>query len=530
MWRALTTLWRPPTARRPRSPRPRWRLDRLEDRAVPAGNVLADLVGTTLTLVGDDSDNSVRLLPGGQPNEVVVRGVGTTVNGAAEQVFAGVESLVAHLLGGDDALVADGVTISSPAFSQVFVDGNAGDDRIELVGTAVHAAQAVDVQVYGERVSEGFASGTSGNDTIRILGSSLTAGAFVSVRLVGETNDGGVVTGGNDEITVADSAVVASDGFFHGVAVEIYGEINTTLGGRTGTIGGGNDRITVRDTDFVASSEATGFSFQNTAAVTIVGDANDVQAFDPETSAGADAAGSIGGGNDRIDVTNAVVAVRGGNFGTSQATLTVVGDRNFVSGFPGATATAGIGGGNDEITIAGSAVSASGAPSNGAVVEVRGEDVQVLAPVGGGTTSTVGGGNDRIGVTDVAVTADGPSADLAALVVRGEQVVAFGPGVSSVGGGNDVVTVRAVGVAGSAADDFAAVDVDTGSGNDRLEIADSAARFFTVKLGDGADRLTFRGNAIGSEASLDGGPGFDRLTARDNTGLVVSFGFEQVDA
>src|SRR4051812_26821319 len=79
-------------------------LEALEDRCVPAGNVLADQVGAALTLVGDDLANAVRVLPGARPGEVVVVGDGTTVNGAARQTFTGVEDLFVLLQGGDDAL------------------------------------------------------------------------------------------------------------------------------------------------------------------------------------------------------------------------------------------------------------------------------------------------------------------------------------------------------------------------------------------------------------------------------------------
>ena len=107
---------------------------------MPAGNVLAEQVGPTLTLIGDDVNNQIRVLPGSQPNEVVVHGDGTTVNGSTTpQVFTGVENLFGHMLKGNDSLQLIGVNISSPGFSQVFVDGNAGSDRIELINTTIHA-------------------------------------------------------------------------------------------------------------------------------------------------------------------------------------------------------------------------------------------------------------------------------------------------------------------------------------------------------------------------------------------------------
>src|SRR5206468_5250440 len=124
--------------------------------------------------------NNIQLYSGSQPGEVVVHGVNTTVHGADQQVFEGVENLFADFGGGDDWLKADNLTLSAedpgggmPAFSTVFVDGNAGDDRIELLNTTIHAGGliggAIDVQIYGERMTAASAP-TTGNDTIRLTG------------------------------------------------------------------------------------------------------------------------------------------------------------------------------------------------------------------------------------------------------------------------------------------------------------------------------------------------------------------------
>jgi hypothetical protein len=121
-------------------------LERLEDRVTPAGNVLASQAGTTLTLTGDELDNSVLLLPGGAPNEIVVQGVGTTVNGSSDpQTFTGLENVIANMNGGNDQLTADGIVISGGLVNNQFiVDGGAGDDRIELLNSTIHSCGAVD--------------------------------------------------------------------------------------------------------------------------------------------------------------------------------------------------------------------------------------------------------------------------------------------------------------------------------------------------------------------------------------------------
>ena len=514
-----------------RRPASRWRLEMmcLEDRSVPAGNVLAEQVGATLTLFGDDLSNNIRVLPGSQPNEVVVHGDGTTVNGSATpQTFTGVENLFGHMLKGNDSLQLIGVNISSPGFSQVFVDGNAGSDRIELINTTIHAVDSVDLQIYGDRVVGEFDSGAAGNDTIRILGSSLTSNAFVFVRIVGETNDGGVVTGGNDEITIANSDLIAEGGFFHVVVVEIFGDMNTTFGGQTSTIGGGNDRISFSDTTILASSEQFNSSFQNAISVLIVGDFNNVTSFELGTGRGVNAAGTIGGGNDTISLTNTSISVRGTSFGPAQTALRIEGDVNFVShGDSGATATASIGGGNDTIRILDGAVSTTGGQSNGSFVDIVGESLFVWGLDGATTNSIIGGGNDRIDVVNTPIFGGQPGGS--SLVIFGEVIDAVGPVNNIVGGGNDRINVLNLPLPSGAPNDSLGIFLDSGIGNDRVEISNTAARFFFVNLGDGDDRLKFNSNAIGEEASLDGGLGFDSLSALDNTGLLIHFAFEDAD-
>ena len=93
--------------------------------------------------------------------------------------------------------------------------------------------------------------------------------------------------------------------------------------------------------------------------------------------------------------------------------------------------------------------------------------------------------------------------DVALLFIRGEAATVFFA-TSVVGGGNDRVTLSNVQFAVGAIDDFNGFIIDTGSGNDRLEITDSAAGVYIVNLGDGDDRLTFTNNFIGNEFHRDG--------------------------
>lgn len=528
MLRVLVRLIRSRGGRRPR-PRPgRPRLECLEDRAVPAGNVLATQAGAAITLVGDDLGNAVQLRTGGLPGEVVVLGVNTTVNGARQQVFTGVARIDADLRGGDDRFKADGLALAAAAGASLVVDGGPGDDRIELTDTSVRAdggpTGGAIVQVYGERVGPGSPP-TTGNDTIRLTGTTVASdgpfsnSAFLGVY--GERNEGGTVTGGNDTIAVTDTVITAGRSLSENdvASLEVYGDYNAGTGKQASTIGGGDDTITVSGTTVVSGGDSADF-----ASLTIYGDLNAASGDAP----GGTTAATIGGGNDTITVTDSAVSATGGGF-ADVANLTIFGDRNSAVGyFPGTTTAATVGGGDDTIRVAGTAVGAVG----GLIVTTAGVDITgdysnvFNSPAG--TTAVVGGGNDAIAVTGASVSVTGPEGgfNFAGLSVTGENTADPGStGGGVVGGGGDEVALRGVSVTG----DIAVTVIDTGIGDDRLSVTDSAPAFFFAALGDGDDEVKLNANTFTS-ASLDGGPGHDRLSAHDNTGTLVWVDFEEVNA
>ncbi len=128
--------------------------ERCESREVFAGNVVASLVGTTLTVTGDGAANSVLIT---KPNAttVTVTGLATNVNGlAAPANFTGVVNLSVNTSAGDDSLVIarDLVTannilnafdlidysfastpdIGTAMFGNVTIQGGNGTDQILL--------------------------------------------------------------------------------------------------------------------------------------------------------------------------------------------------------------------------------------------------------------------------------------------------------------------------------------------------------------------------------------------------------------
>ncbi|MBO0697245.1 MAG: hypothetical protein J2P46_02515 [Zavarzinella sp.] len=97
--------------RHPLSRVARLRLEVLEGREVPAGNVTASLVGGRLTITGDDQDNVIQsLLVTGTAVTVTPDG-STSVNGqtagTAVTLPGAATSLTANLLGGNDSLAID---------------------------------------------------------------------------------------------------------------------------------------------------------------------------------------------------------------------------------------------------------------------------------------------------------------------------------------------------------------------------------------------------------------------------------------
>jgi hypothetical protein len=524
MLRTLGSLMHRRDDRR-RRPDP-WRalLERLEDRAVPAGNVIAAQFGTTLELFGDELGNVIQLRSGETPGEVTVRGVNTTVNGTGDEaVFEGVTHIEADLGAGDDWLKTTDLTLTDRAGSDIVVNGGAGDDRIELFNTTVHATGSPTggafVRIFGETMTAASVP-TTGNDTIRLSGTSIISDGLFNnsayMTIYGDFNEGGQVTGGNDRIVVTDTVISATGGSSGNQAfMAIYGDFNAATGNATSTIGQGDDTISVNNTRITAVGS------NNFASATIYGDFNAASG----TIHGAATTATIGEGNDAISVTGTTVATSGvGN--VDSTAVTIFGDHNTVTGFFADTATTGtIGGGNDAISVTGTTVSAAGAiGENSAVVDITGDYSNVFNNPAG-AAATVGGGNDSISVKDDTIAVTGPdfAFNFAGLSITGENT--FDPGSTGtgvVGVGNDQVALRQTALTGP----FPVVQVDTGIGNDRLDVTDSTFVALFAALGDGDDTVTFNSNTF-EFAVLDGGPGYDRLRATGNSGQLFSSGFEE---
>jgi hypothetical protein len=328
----------------------------------------------------------------------------------------------------------------------------------------------------------------AGDDRVEVKNTTIhSTQAFGSnagiVTIIGESASGGTPSTGNDIIDVADTTIIAVGGSSSQAELQIYGE---EVNG--GQVTGGNDRISVTNTVI----SATDGVFQDSVFVLIYGDL----LF----------GGTVGGGNDTISVANTTVSATGGAF-QNFAFVDVYGDRS-----SGAGTT--VGGGNDSISVDNLDVTAANSPSfDLAFVRLTGD-----FSVGG----QIGGGRDRIGLSNarIAVTG-GTSSDDASVQLFGEQTSGV-PG-TAIGEGDDIVRMGDVRVEGS----FSEVFVDTGIGDDFLEVANSSFGRFDALLGMGNDEAKFTNNNFVS-AHLDGGLlEFDRLIAQNNRGFLSHSNFEE---
>jgi hypothetical protein len=451
-------------------------VESLERRTLLSGNVLATQSGNQLDLLGDELGNEIMVRSGNDPTEIIVQSMDqTTVNGTTDPVvFEGVTSINANMRGGDDWFKATDLTVNPDGGNGFTVDGGWGDDRIEFKSTTVEGGPGNGITVYGE----------------------------LNLAFLEPNNDPNT---GNDTITFTDTTFAGNSGG----AIQIFGEFTTG-----GEITGGNDTISLTNT-VVAGAGETDFGAGD---ITIYG----------EYLFGIDTDISVGGGNDAISITNTTVG--GASQGVGFANLQVYGDYSFVADLgPSAPVVRSVvGGGNDSVLVDNVDAAGVGQRSSGALLRVTGDvtENQSSNPLSG---AEVAGGNDDITLTDVLVASDTSSeSSLSRIEVFGESQPVYPqptPGFSRVGQGNDRVTLRNV----NASADFSTVTIDTALGDDTLDVLNSSFGEFNASLGTGNDYAKLNNDNIFGSAHVDGGPGYDVLSAHNNDGLLTFSNFEQVN-
>jgi hypothetical protein len=363
---------------------------------------------------------------------------------------------------------ADDIAISAGNVG-TFVDGGAGDDTIDVSGTA---------NIVGDVI------GGAGVDAVTIaggaVGGSVDLGAGADVVAVNAGRIGGDVNGG-----AGDDTIGLAGGSVQGSA----------------TGGAGNDEITVSGTAIVSQSVDGGDgddTIDVSGTATVAGDVIGGAGVDAVTIAG----GAIGGSVD-LGAGADVVAVNAGtiggdvNGGADDDTIGLAG------GTVQGSATGGAG--NDEITVSGTAV------VNQSVAGGDGDD-QIVVSAGTIAGSVLG--NDGIDQVTIGGGAIGGSVDLGA----GADTVAINAGTitGDVDGGDDD---DAIGLAGGSVHG----SVTGGIGNDVISVAGTAVVDQSVAGGAGNDQIGVSGGTIAG--SVLGNGGLDTVTISGGTiGGAVDLG------
>lgn len=187
------------------------RSEKLENRALLAGNVTAQMVGTSAFVTGDDAANSVEVLV--ESGNVIVRGQdGTTINGSDQDFILASGSigtdLVVSMHGGNDTFIVNGVTVGRSAT----LVGGSGNDELALTNGSVIGGDLVmhgqgdddslavldsdvgrDVSIYGEH----------GNDLLMLDDANLGRNLFM------------VGASGADDLVI-DGSIIGNDARLHG--------------------------------------------------------------------------------------------------------------------------------------------------------------------------------------------------------------------------------------------------------------------------------------------------------------------------
>lgn len=132
----------------------------LESRNLLAGNIIGNLIGTTLALGGDAADNQLHVTEVA-PNQIQVTGLtGTSINGAPSVLFAGqlIENVIIRTSSGDDTAVVENLSLSDTPNGNLLFFMSDGNDvvRMKNVTTTnsirVHSGRQNDI-VQGKSIS-----------------------------------------------------------------------------------------------------------------------------------------------------------------------------------------------------------------------------------------------------------------------------------------------------------------------------------------------------------------------------------------
>ena len=339
---------------------PLTRLQKLEDRALLAGNVTAQMLGQTALVTGDSADNNTQILV--DNGNVVVRGLdGTTINGSTDDFILATGTalpgnLIASFGDGNDTFTLDGVTTGRHAWIaggngndslavmggstigfNLRMDGDAGDDVISLQDSTVTGTPTLVGGIGNDLIiMSGSIAGNNlliaagaGNDDIVVDDSQVG----VDTRVFGQSGDDDIVfreatlfddvfiyAGAGNDIMLFDSTAVGDKSWLFGVSgtdnVNYTG--TTQFADKTRVFGGGGPDNIEAESGVIFD----GFKMRSFSGTTVDATAIATRITDATTGALAAAEAAVAQFDPRLtlSVDNATVAESAGD---AAATLTV---------------------------------------------------------------------------------------------------------------------------------------------------------------------------------------------------------------
>ena len=248
------------------------RVEVLEDRTVPAGNVTATLVGNTLRIVGDQQDNKIFVYSAeNQGVVVVVEGADSTeINGFLQPVSfpaASVAGLDIRMNGGNDSVTLGKTrsnTVTGLTLSRLLqYNGGNGDDTLEVAKVSV--ARTTTIRGGGDDDSVTINNGSHFSSSVSI---SLDTGSLnESVSIDNATFDKPTAIRGSDvDSTVNITANTGSTTFNASLTIRTQSgddqvtldEADVSSGPLTIGTGDGDDQVTLDDGTYKILSLNTG--------------------------------------------------------------------------------------------------------------------------------------------------------------------------------------------------------------------------------------------------------------------------------
>lgn len=459
-----------------RASRPLLQLESLEPRLPLAGDVMAELVGSTLRLTGDSLGNEV-MVASAAGGRIAVIGQNTTINGSSSAFVTNkpVTSIIANLNGGNDA-IGFGNSAGGYASARMIIDG-----LLRPTWTVTEADTSADTT----SVTDADTTPVTENDT--------TPPAPFDVAALQTAIDD--VAGGVTTFSIPGSLTVTTDDGDDTVSImgNIGGSVIASLGSAD-----------------VGNGLAMGLSRVG-GSVTVVGGAQSDLVWMSNVTVASRVSADLGDGGNYMTVsggddsptTIAALAYTGGVDEDVAGLMGNVTVRNNVRIFTGARGEDGVGfwsshdfGGT--VKVRGNVVVNTGTGSDGDTVNLVGNFRRNVSV-------TTGGGRDTVSVSSSVGWVSTDGSDPVPLVsVDGSSAIGLDLNINT-GAGNDLISIGT-----STVGRDATIHAESGDDDVRIDSMQVKRNLF-IRLGTGNDSLGIV-KMKAFAAFLQGGTGTNSLT------------------